>query len=233
MALSSGAGNVGTRAKTLKDIDDKRGAGAFVPPEGSPLKQLHQAAEGCRGCDLYKQATQVVFGHGPSDAKVVLVGEQPGDQEDKQGQPFVGPAGALLRQALLEAGLDPASVYMTNAVKHFKWTPAPTGKRRIHAKPSAGEVRACRPWLEREFEALAPEVVGILGATAGQALLGPAFKVTTMRGRAITGTPWARHVVATIHPSAILRVPEDEARAEAYQQFIKDLKVIAKLVRPV
>ena len=230
MASSGGAGSVGTRAKALKDIEEGRGAGAFVPPEGSPLAQLRKAADGCRGCELYRHATQAVFGHGPADARLVLVGEQPGDQEDRQGQPFVGPAGALLRQAMTEAGLDPARAYLTNAVKHFKWTPAPTGKRRIHAKPSAGEVRACRPWLERELETLRPSVVGVLGATAGQAMLGPSFKVTAMRGKAVTGTPWARHVVATIHPSAILRVPEDEMRAEAYEAFIRDMKVMARLL---
>mgnify|MGYP001374671070 CR=1 FL=1 len=180
------------------------------------LPQLAQAARGCHGCDLYKDATQVVFGQGPADARIVIVGEQPGDQEDQQGEPFVGPAGRLLDEA--------------NAVKHFKWTPAPRGKRRIHAKPNAAEVRACRPWLEEEIGRIKPDIVLLLGATAGQSLLGSGFRVTKMRGQALRDTPIAAAVVATIHPSAVLRSPDDAARQAAFAELVADLRVVAELL---
>jgi DNA polymerase len=205
------------------------GAQEFVPTAPKPtLPLLRAAAQKCRGCDLYQNATQAVFGEGPAHARVVLVGEQPGDQEDQKGHPFVGPAGQLLDSALEQAGIDRAEVYVTNAVKHFKWAPAPTGKRRIHAKPTAGEVRACRPWLEHELGLLKPRVVVILGATAGQSLLGPSFRVGAMRGKPIHDAPFAPCVVATIHPSAVLRAPDDEARDREFKALVSDLKLAAK-----
>lgn len=216
-------------AKTLRDIATAQGAGAFLPDDPRPtLEELREAAAACRGCDLYKNATQTVFGEGPRAAPLVLVGEVPGDQEDRQGKPFVGPAGELLSRALEEAGIDRSEAYLTNAVKHFKWTPDTRGKRRIHAKPSAGEVRACRPWVEKELEILHPRVLVILGATAGQALLGSSFRVGQMRGRVLEGTGWAPRVVATIHPSAVLRAPDDEARAAMYEGMVEDFRLAAR-----
>jgi DNA polymerase len=186
---------------------------------------LRVAASGCRGCDLYKTATQVVFGAGPKSARVMFVGEQPGDQEDRQGEPFVGPAGALLDKALADAGIPRDAVYLTNAVKHFKWEPR--GKRRIHKKPRASEVKACRPWLEAELRAVRPAVVVCLGATAAQSLLGSAFKLMQQRGQLVS-SPLAAQVVATIHPSAVLRAPDSEGRREAYEMLVRDLKVVAR-----
>ncbi len=210
---------------------EERGAEAFLPPKPEPtLADLKEAAAGCRGCDLYKNATGTVFGEGPARARIVLVGEQPGDQEDRQGRPFVGPAGEVLARALAEAGLERAETYVTNAVKHFKWTPDSRGKRRLHAKPNGGEVRACRPWLAAEIAALKPRVVVILGATAGQSLLGSAFRVGAMRGRDLADTEWAPHAVATIHPSAVLRAPDDAARAEMYEGLVRDLRLAAELL---
>ena len=200
------------------------GAEGFIP-ESRSLKVLGEAVDACRGCDLYRRATQGVFGEGTTRARMMLVGEQPGDREDVQGRPFVGPAGRLLDEALVEAGIDRAAVYVTNAVKHFKWTPSPRGKRRIHAKPNAGEVRACRPWLEHEVAIVKPAVVVCLGATAAQSMLGSAFRVTVSRGEVIRGTDWAAGVVATVHPSSILRAPDEESRKRAYAAFVADLKV--------
>ena len=207
--------------------DDEKTAAPFVPKTTS-LKVLGAAAHECRGCDLYKTATQVVFGAGPTSAQVMFVGEQPGDQEDRQGEPFVGPAGALLDKALADAGIPRDQVYVTNAVKHFKWEPR--GKRRIHKKPRASEVKACRPWLEAELRAVKPAVVVCLGATAAQSMLGASFKLMQQRGRVVS-SPAAARIVATIHPSAVLRAPDSEGRKAAYATLVADLKVAAKALR--
>jgi uracil-DNA glycosylase family protein len=204
-----------------------RSAAPFVP-ETTSLKTLGAASHGCRGCDLYKTATQVVFGAGPKGARVMFVGEQPGDQEDRQGQPFVGPAGAVLDKALEDAGIPRDQVYVTNAVKHFKWEPR--GKRRIHKKPRASEVRACRPWLEAEIRAVKPDVVVCLGATASQSVLGSHFKLMQQRGQVLPGAI-AEYVVATIHPSSVLRAPDSDGRRAAFEMLATDLKVVAKLLR--
>jgi len=188
------------------------------------LAALRAAAAGCRACPLWERGTQTVFGAGPARAEVVLVGEQPGDQEDRQGEPFVGPAGRFLDQALTDAGLPRERVYLTNAVKHFKWVAR--GKRRIHLKPSPNEVRECRPWLEAELRALAPRAVVCLGATAAQSLLGSGFRVTRERGRFVTAD-WAELVTATVHPSALLRAPDARARAEERARFVDDLRRVA------
>ena len=183
------------------------------------------AAGGCEGCDLYRNATQTVFGEGDGHALVMLVGEQPGDREDVEGLPFVGPAGRLLDRALEEAGIDRARVYITNAVKHFKYEPR--GKRRIHKKPTADEVAACRPWLEAEIAAVRPRIMVCLGATAAQALLGAAFRVSRERGRVLERGD-GRSVVATVHPSSILRAPDEESRELEYARFVADLLVVAR-----
>ena len=185
---------------------------------------MNAAAHACRGCDLYKHATQVVFGAGPRGAHVLFVGEQPGDQEDRQGEPFVGPAGALLDKALAEAGIPRDTVYLTNAVKHFKWEPR--GKRRIHKKPRMSEVKACRPWLEAELRVVKPDMVVCLGATAAQSVLGSQFKLMAQRGQLLT-SELAGRVVATIHPSAVLRAPDSEGRRAAYEMLVGDLKLVA------
>lgn len=195
-------------------------------PKTHSLTALRAAAPECRGCDLYARATQVVFGEGPPDAKVVMVGEQPGDEEDRQGHPFVGPSGRLLSKAMEEAGLDREKVYVTNAVKHFKWIER--GKRRIHAKPNGMEISACRPWLEAELGAVEPELVVCLGATAAQSLMGRDFRITVDRGKFFPHQ-WAKEIVATIHPSAILRAPE--RYKEEYGLFVQDLELIAARVR--
>ncbi len=201
----------------------------FFPPGDKPtLAKLRSAAAACQGCELFKDATQTVFGAGAAKALVMLVGEQPGDREDVQGHPFVGPAGLLLDRALAEAGMDRSKVYVTNVVKHFRWTPAPRGKRRMHAKPSAQQIRACRPWLEQELLVVKPKVVVLLGATAAQALMGSAFRVTRERGKPLTGTALAQFVVATVHPSAILRAPDDAERKRQYAAFVEDLRAAAR-----
>jgi uracil-DNA glycosylase family protein len=205
----------------------KRSAAPFVPDTAS-VRTLSAAADECRGCDLYKAATQVVFGAGPKRARVMFVGEQPGDQEDRQGQPFVGPAGALLDKALDEAGIPRDQVYVTNAVKHFKWEPR--GKRRIHKKPRASEIKACRPWLEAELRAVKPLVVVCLGATAAQSMLGSQFKLMRQRGQVLPSA-MASQVVATIHPSAVLRAPDSEGRRQAFASLVADLKVVAKVLK--
>ena len=203
--------------------------------EGQPVSELlpsrptvgkvRAAAADCKACDLYKRGTQTVFGEGPGKATVMLVGEQPGDAEDLAGHPFVGPAGKLLDTALQEAGIDRTRVYVTNVVKHFKWEPR--GKRRIHMKPNAGEIRACRPWLETEIALVKPRVLVCLGATAAQALLGKAFKVSQQRGQFVESS-LAPLVTATVHPSSILRAPDDEARHLEMRRFVQDLKKIAR-----
>jgi uracil-DNA glycosylase len=194
-------------------------------PERPSISSLREIAKGCKACDLYKRGTQTVFGEGPRKAEVMLVGEQPGDAEDVAGHPFVGPAGRLLDKALEEAGIDRGLVYVTNVVKHFKWEPR--GKRRIHAKPNAAEIRACRPWLETEIALVKPRVLVCLGATAAQALLGKSFKVSRQRGEFIHSS-LAPLVTATVHPSSILRAPDEDARREEMQRFVQDLRKVAK-----
>jgi uracil-DNA glycosylase len=203
------------------------GDGPPVPeliPDRPTLKSAREAAKDCHACHLYKRATQTVFGEGPARATVMLVGEQPGDAEDIAGHPFVGPAGKLLDRALEEAGIDRAQVYVTNVVKHFKWEPR--GKRRIHAKPNAAEIAACRPWLETEIALVKPRVLVCLGATAAQALLGREFKVSRQRGTFVP-SPLAPRVTATVHPSSILRASDEESRRAEMRQFVNDLKRVA------
>jgi uracil-DNA glycosylase len=191
------------------------------------LAGLARLAQNCKACDLWKRATQAVFGEGRPDSKVMFIGEVPGDREDREGKPFVGPAGNLLDKALAEAGIDRSMVYVTNAVKHFNWEER--GKRRIHKKPRASEIAACRPWLEAEIGRLRPEVIVCLGATAAQAILGKDFRVTRHRGEFVDSA-LAPHVTATIHPSAILRAPDEAARHEEMKRFVEDLKAIAKVI---
>jgi uracil-DNA glycosylase len=211
-------------------------AAEFVPAS-TDLEKLRAAARGCQGCHLYKDATQTVFGAGPAKARVIMVGEQPGDVEDQRGEPFVGPAGKLLDRALGEAGIDRSLVYVTNAVKHFKFKRAGSGKRRIHATPERLEITACRPWLTAEFAAVRPSGVVVLGATAAKALFGPSFRVTKSRGEVLPWPESAQHpaefpaprrgtgfAVATIHPSAVLRADDRDA---AFNGLVADLKVVA------
>jgi uracil-DNA glycosylase len=202
-------------------------AADFIPPRPT-LERLREAAAACRGCDLWVHATQTVFGEGPKHAEVMLVGEQPGDQEDRQGHPFVGPSGRLLDEGLEAAGLDRRRVYVTNAVKHFKFVRIELTRRRLHKKPAPGEVRACRPWLEAEIRLVRPRVIVALGATAAQALLGPKFKVTEKRGELVT-SDWAGAIIATVHPSAVLRAPAD-AREQAKREFFTDLRRVARVL---
>jgi len=213
--------------------NDAGGDGPPVPdliPDRPSLKTVRDAARDCQACDLYKRGTQTVFGEGPRRAEVMMVCEQPGDAEDLAGHPFVGPAGKLLDRALVEAGIDRAVVYVTNVVKHFKWEPR--GKRRIHAKPNGAEIAACRPWLETEIALVKPRVVVLLGATAAQALLGRGFKVSQQRGMFVP-SPIAPRVTATVHPSSILRAPDDESRRAEMKRFVADLKrVAAELGKP-
>jgi uracil-DNA glycosylase len=204
-----------------------RSAADFIPPNPT-LPKLREAVQRCRGCDLWVNATQAVFGEGPRKAEVMLVGEQPGDQEDRQGHPFVGPAGRMLDAALEGAGIDRQRVYLSNAVKHFRFVVIERG-RRLHKKPAAGEVRACNPWLREEIRLVKPRVVVALGATAAQALLGKQFRVTQNRGKPLP-SELAEVVVATVHPSSILRAPDD-ARDDARRQFVADLKVVARYLK--
>ena len=206
---------------------DDPGTAAPLVPERPTLPRLREAAAGCRACPLWKTGTHTVFGEGQAQAEVVLVGEQPGDREDREGRPFVGPAGRVLDEALEEAGIDRRRAYVTNAVKHFKWQAR--GKRRIHQKPNAEELAACRPWLDAELSVLRPEALVALGATAAQSLLGRSFRVTKQRGVPVE-SDLAPHVLATVHPSSILRAPDDEARREAYAAFVDDLRVVADLL---
>src|SRR6058998_4238176 len=190
-------------------------------PERPTIPKLRAAAASCRACNLWKTGTQTVFGEGGANPRVMLVGEQPGDQEDLQGRPFVGPAGRILDKALEEAGIDRKEVYVTNAVKHFKWEPR--GKRRIHKKPNSLEIAACKPWIEAEIQVVRPDVIVCLGATAAQALLGRQFKVSTQRGVWVE-SPLAPFVMATLHPSSLLRAPDDETRHRETERFIADLQ---------
>jgi DNA polymerase len=196
-------------------------------PSRKSLKAFREAAEDCQACDLWKHATQTVFGKGPRRAEVFFIGEQPGNEEDLAGEPFVGPAGRLLEEALAAAGIDRAQTYVTNVVKHFKWEPR--GKRRIHKRPNAGEIAACRPWLEAEIGLVKPKVIVCLGATAAQTLLGPKFRVSKQRGQFIEST-LAPYMMATVHPSSILRAPDDETRHMEKRQFIDDLKKVARVL---
>lgn len=206
------------------------GAEVYLP-ETHTLKVLRSEVQNCRGCPLYKHATQAVFGEGPASARVMMIGEVPGDREDLAGHVFVGPAGKVLDDALAAVGIARDDVYLTNAVKHFKFTRR--GKRRIHDKPLRYEIEACQPWLGAELEAVEPDVVVLLGAVAAQALLGSSFRVTKERGKDLGAEliGHAKHVIATVHPASVLRAPDDEARREAREDFIADLEVVAALLR--
>ena len=199
----------------------------LIPPRPT-LSRLKNVAADCRACDLWKSGTQTVFGEGSRKSTVMFIGEQPGNEEDLTGKPFVGPAGRLLDNALEAGGIDRKQTYVTNVVKHFKWEPR--GKRRIHKKPNVTEIAACRPWLETEIALVKPEVIVALGATAAQALLGPQFRVTKQRGEFIPST-LAPYVMATVHPSSILRAPDDETRQLELRRFIDDLKKLAKVIK--
>ena len=191
-----------------------------TPPDTSSLTEVRHASRECTACHLYKRATQTVFGEGPKSAPIMLVGEQPGDYEDVAGKPFVGPAGKIMDRALEEAGIDRSKVYVTNAVKHFKWEPR--GKRRIHQKPNSREIAACRPWLEAELRLVKPKLLVCLGATAAQAVFGPSFRVTRERGKVLS-SKLAPRVLATVHPSSLLRQPDEESREREYKRFVADL----------
>jgi uracil-DNA glycosylase family protein len=201
---------------------------AELIPDRPTIDKVRAAARDCQACDLWRLGTQTVFGDGAKKAELMFVGEQPGNDEDLSGHPFVGPAGKLLDRALADAGIDRTAIYVTNVVKHFKWEPR--GKRRIHKKPNASEIAACRPWLDTEIALVKPRAIVCLGATAAQALLGRQFKVTTGRGRFIP-SPHAPLVLATVHPSSILRAPDDEARQREMQQFVDDLRIVAKALK--
>ncbi len=211
--------------KRLTSADSK--AWDLIPPRPT-LPALKNAAADCRACDLWKKGTQTVFGEGSRRVNVMFVGEQPGNEEDLTGKPFVGPAGRFFDNALEEAGIDRKQTYVTNVVKHFKWEPR--GKRRIHKKPNAAEIAACRPWLESEIAVIKPDVIVALGATAAQSLLGPQFRVTKQRGEFIPST-LAPYVMATVHPSSILRAPDDETRERETRLFIDDLKKLARVIK--
>jgi uracil-DNA glycosylase family protein len=201
--------------------DEEEFARPARPPETASLGALREAARHCTACHLYKRATQTVFGEGPKGATMILVGEQPGDYEDVAGKPFVGPAGKIMDRALEEAGIDRSKVYVTNAVKHFKWEPR--GKRRIHQKPNSREIAACRPWLEAELRIVKPKLVVAMGATAAQTIFGPSFRVTRERGKLLS-SKLAPRVLATVHPSSLLRQPDEESREREYKLFVADLR---------
>lgn len=217
-----------TGARTTTAPEDAYTAAPFVPDRGG-LTALRRAAADCRGCPLHRDATRTVFGAGSAQARVMLVGEQPGDQEDRQGEPFVGPAGKLLDRALAEAGIDPGEAYVTNAVKHFKFTRAEPRKRRIHKAPNLREMTACGPWLAAELAIVEPELIVVLGATAGKALLGSSFRVTQVRGTVLEAEIHGRpeRLVPTVHPSSVLRADDREG---AYQGFVQDLRTAARIL---
>jgi uracil-DNA glycosylase family protein len=225
LTLGLGAGRCGHTSAVAAGGETESGA-AYVP-ESPTLERLREAAAGCKGCHLWEHATQTVFGEGSDSARLMLVGEQPGDQEDLAGKPFVGPAGKLLDRALEEAGIDRADAYVTNVVKHFKWQAR--GKRRIHAKPTWSEQAACRPWLDAEIAVVGPRVLVCLGATAAQAVIGRDFRVSRQRGE-LVDSPLAPYVTATIHPSAILRQRDDESRRTELEAFVEDLRKVAGLL---
>jgi uracil-DNA glycosylase len=201
---------------------------AALVPRRPTIKGLRQQADACKACDLWKTATQTVFGEGHPKSTIMLVGEQPGDQEDRVGKPFVGPAGKLLDEALAEAGIDRTQVYVTNVVKHFKWTPSERGKHRIHKKPRYSEIQACRPWLAAELSVVRPRILVCLGATAAQSLLGREFSVTRQHGKFVE-SELAPFTIATVHPSSILRAPDAESRRQQMRAFVDDLKQVAAL----
>ena len=211
----------------MADIEETDRAGALIPNDPT-VERLREAAVECTACPLYRNATQTVFGEGPEHARVMFVGEQPGDSEDLAGHPFVGGAGKLLDRCLEAAGIDRGRAYVTNAVKHFKWVPR--GTRRIHSKPGSMEIAACFPWLEAEIAAVKPRIIVALGATAAQALFGKAFRVTRDRGRLIPSR-WASYALATVHPSSLLRAPDEQTRHRETQKFIEDLKKVAEALR--
>jgi DNA polymerase len=220
-----------SKTPTRSTDQEPRGAKpAAVLPTLKTIDALRDAASDCKACDLWKTGTQTVFGEGRSRAQIMLVGEQPGDQEDRDGRPFLGPAGKLLDRALAQAGLDRSQVYLTNVVKHFKWVAAARGKKRIHKKPRYSEIHACRPWLDAELRVVKPRILVCLGSTAAQSLLGRNFSVTRQRGQLIA-SPLAPVVMATVHPSSILRAPDEDARHQQMQAFINDLKIVAGLAR--
>ncbi len=229
MPLATNSTKTSARSKAAERAQAKRTAAELVP-RSPTLTELRSSAASCKACDLWKMATQTVFGEGPAHARVMFVGEQPGDQEDKLGHPFVGPAGRLLDEALVEAGIERSEVYVTNIVKHFKWEAAQRGKRRIHKKPRQSEIQACRPWLEAELKVVKPQVLVCLGASAAQALLGKNFRVTRDRGVPVD-SDLAVTVVATTHPASILRAPDPQRRDEQRADFVRDLKTIAALLR--
>jgi DNA polymerase len=206
----------------------KESAAALVSRK-STIKELREQAADCKACDLWKTATQTVFGEGRPKATIMFVGEQPGDQEDRTGRPFVGPAGKLLDEALAAAGIDRAQVYVTNVVKHFKWTPSERGKRRIHKKPRSFEIQACRPWLVAELSVVSPQILVCLGATAAQSLLGKGFSVTRQRGK-LVDSELAPFTIVTVHPSSILHAPDGDSRRQQMRAFVEDLKQVAALV---
>jgi uracil-DNA glycosylase len=216
-----------SRSEDEGEEGSPHGAADFLPPKPS-LRAARAAAVSCRGCGLYRHATQTVFGEGAADAAVMLVGETPGDREDIAGKPFVGPAGQLLDRALAAAGIDRKTVYVTNVVKHFKWEPR--GKRRLHKRPMPGEIGACLPWLRMEIELVRPKIIVCLGATAGKALFGSSFSVTRERGRYLSSR-FAPFVLATLHPSALLRLREQDERHAAFERFVADLALADRALR--
>ena len=220
---------VKTPRKPRIQPESSTGAAALIPPSPT-LPVLQRVAKSCKACDLWKLGTQTVFGEGPARARVMFVGEQPGDSEDRAGHPFVGPAGRLLDEALAEVGIDRDDVYVTNVVKHFKWEAAQRGKRRIHKKPRHSEIEACRPWLDAELQVVKPEVLVCLGASAAQALLGKDFRVTRDRGNLVK-SDLAPYVMATAHPASILRAPDSAAREQGRKEFVRDLRRIAELIK--
>jgi DNA polymerase len=207
-----------------KNLRAQKNTAAALIPETATLEKLRIISRGCKACDLWKTGTQTVFGEGPGRAEILFVGEQPGDREDLTGKPFVGPAGRILDQALEETGIDRSKVYVTNVVKHFKWEPR--GKRRIHKKPRASEINACKPWLEAEIARIRPQVIVCLGATAAQALLGKTFSVSRQRGEAVQ-SDLAPNVLATVHPSSLLRIKDEEERHREMKHFVEDIKIAA------
>jgi DNA polymerase len=215
--------------KPRKQPESSHGAAALIPSLPT-LPALQRASKSCKACDLWKRGTQTVFGEGPARARVMFVGEQPGDSEDRVGHPFVGPAGRLLDEVLVEVGIDRSEVYVTNVVKHFKWEAAQRGKRRIHKKPRQSEIEACRPWLDAELQVVRPEVLVCLGASAAQALLGKDFRVTRNRGT-LMKSDLAPFVMATAHPASILRAPDSAGREQGRRQLVADLKKVAGLIR--
>src|SRR5215471_17230197 len=228
MQLQQGKSEGVSKSKSSRAVNS--GIAAELIPASPTLPTLQRASRTCKACDLWRNATQTVFGEGPSPARVMFVGEQPGDYEDRAGHPFVGPAGRLLDDVLREVSIDRSQVYVTNVVKHFKWEAAQRGERRIHKKPRQSEIEACRPWLDAELQVVRPEVLVCLGASAAQALLGKAFRVTRDRGTLIPSA-LAPSVMATTHPASILRAPDSDAREQQRREFVSDLKKVAVLIK--